>query len=358
MPFSRDNELTTARTAHAHYRLLIGVLGTLLLSAMFFALAFGSVAIPFSEIVHSLFGQGDTQSRLIVIDLRLPRTLLAALIGALLACSGAAIQGLFRNALADPSLIGVTAGASLGASLAIFFGLSLNSFLPQFSEYKLLGLSIIAIGACLGGALAVILVYRIASRHGLTSVPTMLLAGIAITAFAGGMSNLLEFFSDNNTLRQLSLWRMGNIENASYLRVSIAAVVCTFILIITLRQANSLNAFLLGESEARHLGIPIEKTKAIIVVVVAIGTGMSVALAGTIVFVGLIVPHIMRMFTGPNHRRLIPASALAGALLLVCADLCARTLFSPIELPIGLLIAFIGAPVFVILLRRNLNYGF
>jgi iron complex transport system permease protein len=286
---------------------------------------------------------------LIVGHIRLPRVLLAALIGAILGMSGAATQGLFRNPLADPSLIGVTAGASLGAALIIVLG---GNVLHGYTA-----LSAVSAGAFAGGAVAVLFVYRLATSPGGTSVATMLLAGIAITALAGALGSLLEFHADNDMLRRISLWKMGGMDGANYPRLLVAAVVGAAMLLALPRYAATLNALLLGESEARHLGVDVDRAQLALITWVAIGVGTSVALAGTIAFVGLVVPHMVRMVAGPDHRVLLPASALAGAILLLVADTLSRIVLAPTELPVGIVTAIIGVPFFVSLLRKRHHYG-
>lgn len=275
--------------------------------------------------------------------------LLAALMGAILGMSGAATQGLFRNPLADPSLIGVTAGASLGAALVIVLG---GNLLQGYTA-----LTAVSIGAFAGGAVAVLFVYRLATSSSGTSVATMLLAGIAITALAGAVGSLLEFHADNDMLRRISLWKMGGMDGANYPRLLLAGLVGAALLLALPRYAGTLNALLLGESEARHLGINVDRAKIALVGWVAVGVGTSVALVGTIAFVGLVVPHIVRMLVGPDHRVLLPASALAGAILLVVADTLARVVIAPTELPVGIITAIIGVPFFISLLRQRHHYG-
>jgi iron complex transport system permease protein len=297
----------------------------------------------------TLAGAPPDQAALIVGQLRLPRVLLAALMGAILGMSGAATQGLFRNPLADPSLIGVTAGASLGAALVIVLG---GNLLQGYTA-----LTAVSIGAFAGGAVAVLFVYRLATSSSGTSVATMLLAGIAITALAGAVGSLLEFYADNDMLRRISLWKMGGMDGANYPRLLLAGLVGVALLLSLPRYAGTLNALLLGESEARHLGIDVDRAKIALVGWVAVGVGTSVALVGTIAFVGLVVPHIVRMLVGPDHRVLLPASALAGAILLVVADTLARVVIAPTELPVGIITAFIGVPFFISLLRQRHHYG-
>mgnify|MGYP001826162420 CR=1 FL=1 len=340
------------QTRETRARRLIATLCLLLPLALLAALVWGSVTLGLGESTQALgqlFQQSADKATVIIGQIRLPRALLAALVGAMLGISGAAMQGIFRNPLADPSLIGVTAGASLGASLVIA---GAGSWITGLG-----GLTLISIGAFLGGMIAVIIVYRLANSENGTSVATMLLAGIAITALAGAMNNVLELFSSNEVLRRISLWRMGGLDGADYHRVIAAFAVCTLVVVTLPRYATALNALLLGESEARYLGINVERTKTWIVVVVAVGVGASVALAGTIAFVGLVIPHIVRLLIGPDHRFLLPASALAGSILLVCADILARTLIAPTELPVGIVTACIGVPFFISLLHRRSDYG-
>lgn len=325
-------------------------LAVLLPLCMGLALGSGAMSLSPADILGALFRPSESGNvQFIVTQIRLPRVALAALIGAILATSGAAMQGLFRNPLADPSLIGVTAGASFGASLVISMGPTLST--------GALGLSLASLGAFLGGLAAVLLVYRLATSSEGTSVAAMLLAGIAITALAGGATHLLQFFGDNEMLRRISLWQMGGLEGANYTRLALASAVALLLLLTLPIFSVALNALLLGESEARHLGIRVERVKSTLIIVVAIAVGISVALAGTIAFVGLVVPHLVRMLIGPDHRSLLPASALAGACLLVLADAAARVLMAPTELPVGILTAAIGVPFFLSLLRHRQQYG-
>ncbi len=332
---------------------VIPVLGLCLPLVLLVGLSNGAVPLGYADVLgglaQTLGGDAQDQAAVIIGQIRLPRVLLAALVGAVLACSGAAMQGLFRNPLADPSLIGVTAGASLGASVMIVVSGTLASGLA--------GLTLVSFGAFVGGLLAVLLVYRLATGPSGTSVATMLLAGIAITALAGSLGNLLEFHASNETLRRISLWKMGGLDGANYTRLGIAALVGGGIVLVLPRFSPALNALLLGESEARHLGIDVARVKLALILCVAVAVGTSVALAGTIAFVGLIVPHMVRMLTGPDHRRLLPAAALAGACLLVLADTAARIVLAPTELPVGVVTALIGVPFFISLLRRRHHYG-
>ena len=312
------------------------------------SLTVGTVSISWVEALRAVVGSSSTtQIDTILFDIRLPRILLAIFVGAVLASTGAVMQGLFRNPLADPSLIGVSSGASVGASLMI---VTAGGFIQGGA---LVGLSLVSIGAFVGGFTATLLVYRLATSGMGTSVTTMLLAGIAIGALAGALNSLLSYFSDNDMLRQISLWQMGNLSGASWLKVSIMGAVTILLMGLFPRDSRALNALLLGESEARHLGINVQRVKRRLIVLTALGVGVSVAVAGLVGFVGLIMPHIIRLMIGPDHRWLIPASGLAGAILLVVADSLARVVVIPAELPTGILTAILGAPFFVALLLQQ-----
>jgi len=328
--------------------------------AVMLGLNVGTVNIPIDVIIQQsanlLLQSSSTdihtnQINTILFDIRLSRICLAFLIGAILAISGAVMQGLFRNPLAAPSLIGVSSGASVGASIVIVLA---GTWLQNNA---LLGLSVVAVGAFIGSFLITLLVFRLSTSTLGTSVTTMLLAGIAISALAGAVNSLLSYFADNEMLRQISIWQMGNLSTANWARVSVVAVVAVFVLVLFPRESKSLNALLLGESEARHLGIDVQRVKKKLILLTTLGIGTAVAVAGMIGFVGLIVPHMVRLLIGPDHRWLLPVSALAGGILLLIADTLARVIIAPVELPTGILTAILGAPFFIMLLiqqRREL----
>lgn len=322
---------------------LIWALAIVLPAVSLLSMTVGTVSIS----VGDLFAADNSQTQTILFDIRLPRILLAICVGAVLSSTGAVMQGLFRNPLADPSLIGVSSGASVGASLMI---VAAGGFIHSGA---LLGLSLVAVGAFIGGFVATLVVYRLATSGIGTSVTTMLLAGIAIAAIAGALNSLLSYFSDNDMLRQISLWQMGNLSGASWTKVSIMASVALLLMSLFPRDSRALNALLLGESEARHLGVDVQAVKRRLIILTALGVGVCVALAGLVGFVGLIIPHIVRLAIGPDHRWLIPASALAGATLLVIADSLARIVVVPAELPTGILTALLGAPFFFALLLQQ-----
>lgn len=290
----------------------------------------------------------DLAQQSILLNIRLPRVLLAVLVGSALAVSGAAMQGLFRNPLADPGLIGVSSGAALATAVSM---ITISSLSFRFVE--VLGRFLIPLFAFLGGTLATLLVYRLSTTDGKTNVATMLLAGIAVNAMAQAAIGFMIFMANDEQLRDLTFWMLGSLGGAMWESVW---VVLPFILAAVLflpRLSKGLNAILLGESEAKHLGVRVERLKKVIVIFVGLAIGAAVSVSGMIGFVGLVVPHILRLWIGPDHRFLMPGSALLGGLLLLGSDLLARTIVAPAELPIGVITAFMGAPFFLWLLLRN-----
>ncbi|MAB23020.1 FecCD family ABC transporter permease [Pseudomonas neustonica] len=329
----------------------------LLLVAVLLSLALGPVAIPLGDTLRVLlrwFSTADlpTDQVLIIEHIRLPRTLMGILVGATLALTGAAMQGLFRNPLADPGLIGVSSGAALGAALMIVLGSSMLSALPSFVlPYATV------LGAFAGGVITTWLVYRLGQSVQGTSVASMLLAGIAIAAISGAVIGMLSYLADDAMLRTLTFWNMGSLGSANYQRVAVLALCCALVWWRLPRQAKALNALLLGESEARHLGVDVERVKRELVLLTALGVGACVAAAGLIGFVGLVVPHLVRLLLGADHRRVLPVSMLLGASLLLLADVGARLLIAPAELPLGIITALLGAPFFLALLMRAQRRG-
>ena len=336
-------------------RSLFVALGLLLALALWLSLALGPVSLPLGDTLQAalrlagvpLAADGLQQAELILGQIRMPRTLLGLAVGAVLALCGVAMQGLFRNPLADPGLIGVSSGAALGAAVAIVGGAAMGGMPEVFAPYLL------SLCAFLGGLVVTSLVYRLGRRNGQTSVTTMLLAGIALNALAFACIGLFTYLADDATLRTLTFWNLGSLNGASYARLWPLLLVTLAVALWLPRRAQALNALLLGESEARHLGVAVERLKRELVFCTALGVGAAVAAAGMIGFIGLVVPHLVRLLVGPDHRVLLPASALAGASLLLLADLFARLILSPAELPIGIVTALIGAPFFLYLLLRG-----
>lgn len=326
----------------------------------------GVVSISFIDTVRTLaFELGlpvsapDPQQQLILSAIRLPRTLLAALVGACLALCGAAMQGLFRNPLADPTLIGVSSGASVGAAVAIVLGstllASMGGFVVNlFGDFStMLSAYLVSVFGFAGGFVATLVVYRLGTTSSGTSVSTMLLAGIAINALAAAITNAFSYVADEVALRRITLWRMGSLDGANWEQVIIAATLLGLVLVSLPRYSKSLNALLLGESEARHLGVRVDRIKWQLIAWTALGVGVAVSVSGVIGFVGLVVPHLVRLMIGPDHRSLMPAAMLLGAVLLVLADCVSRSLVAPAEIPIGIVTALLGAPFFISLLLQQ-----
>lgn len=290
-------------------------------------------------------GHASETERQIIFSLRMPRALLAFVVGSALAASGAALQGLFRNPLADPSLIGVSAGGAVGAGAVIVLGTPFLRFLPGIlTNYGVM------IGAMAGSVAATFIIYRLSQTGGRIHVPTMLLCGIAINAFAGALVGLLVFLADLEALRDLTFWSLGSLARAPREAVFSTFPIILLLLFLLFRHSTALNAFLLGDAEAGHLGIDTHPVQSRVIALAGAVVGLCVALSGTIGFIGLIVPHFTRLLVGPDHRFVLPAAALGGGILLTTADVLARTAFPSTEIPIGILTAFIGAPFFLFLL--------
>lgn len=285
---------------------------------------------------------------LVIQQIRLPRTLLALSVGAILAICGTVMQGLFRNSLADPGIIGVSAGASLGAAIAIVMFGSLAELYPT-----LLLLGAVPLFSFMGGAITTIIVYHLGTSSNGTSVTMMLLAGVAISALAGAGLGLMNYYADDQALRDLSLWTMGSLAGANWLGIALSFVTLIVLFIVFYKNANKMDALLLGESEAKHLGIRVQRLKKKLILLTAVGVGVTVSLSGMIGFIGLIVPHLGRMLIGPRHKLLLPVSMVIGALLLLVSDMIARTVVAPLDMPVGIVTALIGAPFFMYLLVKQ-----
>ncbi len=327
-----------------------------LVATIMFSLAAGASDASVVSVIGAMFSGIDSpadalslRDRIIIYDIRLPRVILGALIGASLAVSGAVMQGLFRNPLADPGIVGVSAGAGLGAvSMIVLGGTFLAPLIALFGFYAL------PLAAFFGALAFTLILYRVATRRGQTSIATMLLAGIALGAMAGAYMGVLVYIADDRQLRDLTFWGLGSLAGANWVKIAAAGPFIVSALLISPFLARGLNGLALGEAAASHLGIPVQRFKRIAIVVVAGATGASVAVSGGIGFVGVVVPHLLRLMIGPDHRYLLPAAALLGASLLLLADAVSRTIVAPSELPIGIVTAAVGAPFFLwILLRRR-----
>lgn len=293
---------------------------------------------PYADLARWLDVELTRQVESVVWSIRLPRTLMATAIGAGLAVSGATMQGMFRNPLADPGLIGVSTGATIGAMIGIVFG------------FHVLGLWSVPVSAFLGACGVTALVYGFARHRGRTEVVTLLLAGVAITAIGNAAIGLLMSIANDNQLRTITFWTLGSLSGSRWNQVGVVSALVLIGSAMCWSKAKELNLLSLGEREARHLGVEVESLRVILVIAVAITVGGSVAFSGTIAFVGLVVPHLVRLLIGPDHRVLIPLSAIVGSTLLLAADLASRTLASPAEFPIGVTMSLVGGPFFLWLL--------
>jgi len=343
-------------------RTVLGALVSLGVVAIVFGLGRGAMLIAPGDVLASLgtlLVPDATPSgiSMVVLQIRLPRVLAGVLIGGSLAVCGAALQGLFRNPLADPGLIGVSAGAALGAMTLIVLGPVLTASVPLLaaatgSEQRWLPLA-----AFLGALAASWIVHRFAARDGRTSTATLLLADIAIAATAQAGTGFLTYLADDVQLRTLTFWSLGSLGASTWPRLAVVAPVLVLGTLFVSVHARALDAMLLGDSEAMHLGHDVERVKRRLLIAVAVVVGAAVSISGIIGFVGLVVPHLVRLIAGPGHRLLLPASALLGATLLVGADVIARTVVAPAELPIGVVTALFGGPFFLWLLLRDRRRG-
>lgn len=339
----------------------LSALGILLLLVIILATGTGALHISPLQVIAILLQKAgirlpaDCPEHLTAVlwTIRLPRVLLAVLIGGGLGIAGASLQGLFRNPLADPALIGVSSGASLTAALLIVLETKLYAVLQDMQVNGLLQSYARHLLTFLGAILTVLLVFRLSVRGGRTIVSVMLLSGIAINALCGAFTGLMTYLADNEQLRNITFWTLGSLGAASWQTVW---GVLPFMLIPALmlpRLSQALNVFALGEREAMHSGVKVDKLKTQLIIYATMAVASGVAVAGVIGFIGLVVPHIIRQITGPDHRVLIPGAALGGAILLTLADLISRTILAPAELPVGIITAIAGAPVFIWLILKE-----
>ena len=314
------------------------------LSAFCFVIACinGSIAINLSDF---LSGEISDLTKIVLLEIRLPRVILAALVGASLGISGAALQGLFRNPLADPGLIGVSAGAALGATLVIVLG---SKFLGSF----MLGSFLLPLGAISGAMLVIMMLYLLTKGFGYQGVTYMLLVGIAVNAIAGVGIGILTFISTDSELRGLTFWTMGSFGGVTWPLLVPAIIIIMISVTSMMTVSRNLDLIQLGEPEAYRLGVDVKRLKYKIILSCAAAVGASVSLSGMIGFVGLVVPHLVRLFGGVNHNYLLPGSAFIGAALMITADMLSRTMIQPAELPVGLITSAIGSPFFLWLIFR------
>jgi iron complex transport system permease protein len=329
--------------------LLSAALGLVLIGTVVISAITGQLPIAASEVIGSVLKWLGFTTSLAPVDpvveatlqvVRFPRIVMALAVGAALAVAGALMQAVFGNPLAEPGVVGVSSGAALGASTAIVFGISAGG-------------GGVALLAFIGGLLATLLVYAVARAGGRTEVVTLLLTGIAINAFAQAGLAFVLFLADTASREQIIFWQLGSLAGSVWSEVVIVLPVLILGTILAVMMAGKLDLLALGERNARHLGVDVEQLRIVAIVLVALLTGVAVAFAGIIAFVGLVVPHIIRMALGPAHRGLLVASAVGGGALLAIADLLTRTLVAGADLPIGMLTALVGGPFFFGLLYQQ-----
>jgi len=335
--------------------LVLSALVAMLIVVTVVAAAIGAAGIPVARLPAALgIAAGDAdpatlaRDRLVLWSIRLPRIAMTGMIGALLAAAGAIMQGLFRNPLADPALVGVSSGGAFAAAATIVIG---DRVLAGAGNDLPFG--VLPIAAFVGSLAATLVLYRIATRENRTSIAILLLGGLAIAAIANAGIGVLVFMADDRQLRDVTFWLLGSLSGATWDK---AAVILPFLVGMLLAFpfiAHGLDLLVLGEAEAFHMGVEVERLKRLAIVLVSAMTGAAVAFAGVIGFVGIVVPHLLRLLVGPGHRLLLPASALLGAALLIAADTAARTIAAPAEVPIGILTALVGAPFFLAVLLRQ-----
>ncbi|MEO6883538.1 MAG: iron ABC transporter permease [Bacteroidia bacterium] len=342
------------------YSVIYLSLGIGLLFLFLLSVGVGAVNLSYSQILNyflNFFGlkSGDGINKIyegLFLQIRLPRTILCMLSGAILSVCGAMMQSLFRNPIVEPGLIGTSSGAALGASLVFVFGK-----IAFFSHFAFLGNFLLPFMAFVGGLSATLLVYRISSSFGKVNITSMLLAGIAVNAIAAAGVGFLSYIARDPQARSITFWNLGTYSGADWPSVCILLVITITGIFYSIRMAKALNAFQLGETEAGYLGINTRKLKMRVIVVTALMVSVATAMTGVISFVGLIVPHILRLIKGSDNRYLIIGSALLGAIVTALADMLARIIIAPAEMPVGIITAFVGAPLFLWLLIRNSRKG-
>ena len=349
--------LESWRVTRLKRRLIVWCLGAALLLVLILASTVGAVPLPFAELFHALVGDGDFQEGEDVLatywsiwfSLRLPRLLLAAVIGMVLAGSGVVMQSLFQNPLGDPALLGVSGGAAMGTVLVLALGWHLGGGLSFM---------VLPFAAFVGGLLAVLLVYMVARRVGRTDMASLLLGGVALNALTAAVTGVFIVRSTDPELRGFMFWMLGGLDDADWFRLGVVSLFAFPALAVILAASKELDAFALGERNALWLGLAVERWRLALVIAVSVAVGISVAFCGIIGFVGLLAPHLVRALIGASHATLLPGALFLGAIILVLADLVARTAFLPGEAPVGVMTAFLGVPFFLFLLLANRQRDF
>jgi len=333
--------------------LVLGALTLLLVATAVMSAMVGAAGIPLQRLLAAVIGSGGdaavlSRDQLVLWSIRLPRIAVAIGIGALLAVAGAIMQGMFRNPLADPSLVGVSSGAGFASAATIVIGDRLLAGMGYQLPFELL-----PVAAFCGALVATLVLHRIATHGGRTSIAIFLLGGLAVAALANAGIGLLVFIADDRQLRDVTFWLLGSLAGATWAKAWILVPFLVAAVLVIPRIQRGLDLLALGEAEAFHAGVAVQRLKVTSIILVSAVTGAAVAVSGVIGFVGIVVPHLLRLMIGPAHRILLPASMLLGATLMLCADTAARILAAPAEMPIGIITALIGAPFFIALLLRQ-----
>lgn len=343
-------ESTPTRRSLTRPVVVFATLVVLGLSLAVFSACIGQVPTTPLEVIGSVFHRigldigpmpAHPSGDVTLWQVRFPRIALGAVVGASLGCAGALLQGVFANPLAEPGVIGVSSGAAVGASSVFVLG---GAFAGVWS---------VATAAFLGGLVTTVLVYLLARGGGRTEVVTLILTGVAINAFAGGLIAFFTFVASPAARDQIVFWQLGSLAGATWQAVSVVTPLAVVGITASMAMSRRLDLLALGENVARHLGVDVERLRQFAIVVVAVLVASGVAFTGIILFVGLVVPHLMRMVLGPAHRTLVPASALCGAVVLLASDLLARSLVADVDMPLGMITSLVGAPFFFWMLRRT-----
>ncbi|MEO7312153.1 MAG: iron ABC transporter permease [Chitinophagaceae bacterium] len=324
----------------------------LLAVTLLLAIAFGAVSILPGEMASAIkhFFQGKNPANIyegVFLQLRLPRVLLCAITGAILSVSGVLMQGLFRNPIVEPGLIGTSAGAAFGASVVFVMAAGMSKELKAIT-----GPLLVPLAAFAGGLVATFLVYTLAKSQKRVSITSLLLIGIAVNAVGLSGTGFMSYVARDPQARSITFWNLGTFSGASWLQVFITAVVAGIVFFLSLRYSKQLNALILGEEEASYLGVDPDRLKMKLMILNTAMVSVATAFVGVISFMGLIVPHVLRLLIGSDNKKLLPASMLLGAVLLTWADMGARLLLAPAEIPIGIITSMVGAPIFIFLLKK------
>ncbi|MCE1166210.1 MAG: iron ABC transporter permease [Bacteroidetes bacterium] len=338
------------------YGTIYAFLSVLLFCLIILSTRVGAVNIPYDSIIDYFrdvlgmrtYGEINPVLEGLFFQIRLPRTFMCFIVGAALSVSGALMQSLFRNPIVEPGLVGTSAGSALGASFMFVFGKT-----ALFAGAAFLGELMLPVSAFTGGLIATMIVYRFSSYLGKVNVATMILAGIAVNAMAAGGTGFLSYIARDPQARSITFWNLGTFSGADWKSVVIVAISTAVCIFLAYRYSKQLNALQLGEREAGYLGFNVERMKIQLILINTLMVSIATSMVGVIGFVGLTVPHMLRLLKGSDNRYLIIGSALLGAIVMIVADMAARVVIAPAEMPIGIITAFIGAPVFLFLLYRN-----